>query len=279
MKRTRKTVLMMIAGLALVSAGAVGAGRALHAGAEGRRAALLVGELYAGGEGILPAHSRAGAREIFEELGALVGARVRERADTNADGALDAQELATARARAREVFAKLRAVALARFDRDADGALSSDERAQIRELVRGRIAGARAGADTDADGRLSDEEIRAAAKLAPGDAERERTLKAAGLGALLTEEDRARARGLVAELAITVRAGVMENFDADKDGALSEPERAALRERASARAGEIRAAAVGAGDTDGDGSLGADERRALAARMIGRWLGLAPGAK
>jgi hypothetical protein len=68
----------------------------------------------------------------------------------------------------------------------------------------------------------------------------------------------------------------MQNFDADKDGALSDTERAALRQRAMERGEEIKAAALAAGDADGDGTLARQERRALGVRMVTRWLGINP---
>lgn len=276
MKRGRKSLVLGFVGLSLAGLCAVGAGRAVNAQAEGRRAALFLGELYVEGEGLLPADARHQAREMFDQLGAMIGERAMERADTNGDGALDEAERAAAKTKLREAAGRLKAAALVRFDTDLDGTIAPAEREAILDGVRGRVAAMRTAADTDGDGRLSDDEIKAAASAGLGDGERLKRLAAAGIAPLLTETDRAKARVLAGEIFITVRRGIMQNFDADKDGALSDTERTALRQRAMERGEEIKAAALAAGDADGDGTLARQERRALGVRLVTRWLGINP---
>lgn len=276
MKRGRKALVLGIVGLSLAGLCAVGAGRAVQAQAEGRRAALFLGELYVEGEGLLPADARAQARDLFDQLGAMIGERALERADANGDGTLDEAERAAAKSKLREAAGRIKAAALVRFDTDLDGSIGPEERESIREGIRSHVAAMRTSADTDGDGRLSDEEIKAAASAGLGDGERLKRLAAAGIAPLLTEADRAKARVLAGEIFITVRRGILQNFDADKDGALSDTERAALRQRAVERGEEIKAAALAAGDTDGDGSLASQERRALGVRLVTRWLGIKP---
>ena len=62
MNRSRKSLVLALAGLAVVGTFAVGAGQAIKAHAEGRRAALVVGELYVEGDGLLPSETREHAR-------------------------------------------------------------------------------------------------------------------------------------------------------------------------------------------------------------------------
>ncbi|MFZ4575005.1 MAG: hypothetical protein ACOYN0_11445 [Phycisphaerales bacterium] len=274
MNRSRKSRILSLVGLAAVGACVVGAGQAAKAHADGRRAAFMVGELYVEGQGLLPAERRERARELFEQLGALVGARVQERADANSDGTLDAQELQAAGDTMRAAAGKLRAAALLRFDQDLDGSLAEGERDNLRSHMRSKAQRLFASADADSNGRLSDDEIRAAAKAGVGDAERTQRLTDAGIAPLLSESDRAAARQIVGELVITVRTGLLQNFDADKSGTLDESERATLRQRAIARAQEIKSAATAAGDTNGDGALRGDERKAMVRRLVVSWMGL-----
>jgi Ca2+-binding EF-hand superfamily protein len=271
--KAKRWAIAGVCGLAC-AAGAIGAGRVVQQHTLAQRVALLVGDIYTEGEGLLPDARRQELRDNLDELGLMLGARIRERVDADGNGEIDADERDAARVKARECAAQLKLAALAKFDADFDGTLSEPERATAREAARTRFHAAKQAADADSDGRVSDAEIRSAALSKEALSKWNARLADAGLTPLLAEQEQLRARVLLGEVVISVRAGILERFDADGDGVLSDAERQELRTQARSRGEQVRAHALKLGDLNADGVMSREERRELVRGLAMDFLGL-----